>query len=95
MPETTLNSLNERLMKVELEMAQFRVSLAQVDEIHSAFFKPTRPTKPALIDRIYTIADAADNSKFAYSFAIKAVLTIGAVAGAIAATVKLWVGGAS
>lgn len=93
MPEPTVNSLHERLVRLETEMAQFRMSMGKIDEMHTAFFKPVRPSKPALIDRIYAITEAADNSRFAYTFALKVILTAGAVAGALTAAIKFWING--
>lgn len=85
-----LHHLSERVSRLEAEMAQIRGITSKLDEIHTAFFKPIRPHKPALIDRLYAIADTTDNAIVAKRFLIKTVLTIGGIAAAITATIKLY-----
>lgn len=89
-------NLPQRVQRLESRVDELSTRVDGLDElklklndIHNCLFHPPRPNKPALIDRTMAIVDAAEKSSFAWNLAIKIILTLGAVATAVAAIAKM------
>jgi hypothetical protein len=90
------NAVTARLAALEHRMTEVEKKLGEIEElrnlirdIHRSLFDPPRPNSAALIDRVIHLVETAEKSRFASNMILRIVLTVGAGATAVTATLKL------
>ena len=69
----------------EEEKRRFEAMERQIAEIHSAFFKPQIGEKLSMVEKLSALVDVSEKGQWVVSWAVKGLLTLGAVVAAVVA----------
>lgn len=77
--------MTEGLGMTEEEKRRFEAMERQIAEIHSAFFKPQIGEKLSMVEKLSALVDVSEKGQWVVSWAVKGLITLGAVVAAVVA----------